>query len=502
MDTGNSHSGIVSALRTCIHFSRLYYRTRCAAEILAALSRGSKHWPFDKTERLWAWAAPLIRNALDKVSVETIGDWGTCFATASESRDPNRMHWMLEVLMEEPLQSRGAFMDSSRLYVLQGAVAQQEWRAGRMLHRLLEFLRPYCSHPYQQVRDRMGSVITNIFLNDLDFPGRGEASNKRSPRIADFLAEVAPQLEILTEEPDPALLVPRIPEVAASTATTVASGAAPTPRPPTDMNGGAGGGVVVRPPPPRLGPGGAVPPRMPFSPEVMARMRMPPPPEILARLRGPPPPEVLARLPRVPPPEVLARLSWPPPPELLARLPGPPPSPEVLAQMLGGPPPPPELLAQLAAAAMGGAPPPSQDGMVSPLSSSADAQEPQPQPPPPSSDPEYEKRQMAIRLAQTVCKFLSGSLMRAFNGVKRESYGLLPVLCMNESNEFEPHLAKDCTYALACLSQTLLPMDVVGDCLDAVEQVATKSTSWKAKCAVLEVLGVSTDMALKLHELQ
>jgi len=58
------------------------------------------------------------------------GDWGTCFATASESRDPNRLHWLLETLMEEPLRSRGSFLDSSRLYVLQGAMAQQEWRVG------------------------------------------------------------------------------------------------------------------------------------------------------------------------------------------------------------------------------------------------------------------------------------------------------------------------------------------------------------------------------------
>ena len=62
--------------------------------------------------------------------MSTSGDWGTCFATASESRDPNRLYWLLEALMEEPLRSRGSFLDSSRLYVLQGALAQQEWRVG------------------------------------------------------------------------------------------------------------------------------------------------------------------------------------------------------------------------------------------------------------------------------------------------------------------------------------------------------------------------------------
>jgi proteasome activator subunit 4 len=48
---------------------------------------------------------------------------------------------MLEVLMEEPLRSQGSFIDSSRLYVLQGGMAQQEWRVGEIQHRLIDFLR-------------------------------------------------------------------------------------------------------------------------------------------------------------------------------------------------------------------------------------------------------------------------------------------------------------------------------------------------------------------------
>ena len=38
---------------------------------------------------------------------------------ASESRDPQRIHWMLEALMDEPIQSKGSFHDCSRLYALQ-----------------------------------------------------------------------------------------------------------------------------------------------------------------------------------------------------------------------------------------------------------------------------------------------------------------------------------------------------------------------------------------------
>ena len=56
-----------------------------------------------------------------------------------------------------------------------------------------------------------------------------------------------------------------------------------------------------------------------------------------------------------------------------------------------------------------------------------------------------------------MCKFLTGSLMRAFNPPKPECFLLLPVLCANESSELEPNLSRDCSVTLACLAQSLLP---------------------------------------------
>ena len=172
---------------------------RCAAEMVAGLIRGSKHWPWQMTSDLWDWLVPVLRSLLGKVTVETIGDWGTCFATASESRDPNKLHWMLEVLMEEPLRSQGSFLDASRLYVLQGAVAQQEWRIGSLLHRLDAFLRPFLTHPYQNVRERLGSVVANIYALDINFNDGGHSA---SPSIGPLVEEVLPQLSMMTEEPD------------------------------------------------------------------------------------------------------------------------------------------------------------------------------------------------------------------------------------------------------------------------------------------------------------
>jgi hypothetical protein len=397
---------------------------RCVAEIVAGLIRGSKHWPYDKTEALWAWLVPVLRNAMDKVSVETIGDWGTCFATASESRDPNRMHWMMEVLMEEPLQSRGAFMDSSRLYVLQGAIAQQEWRAGKMLHRLMDFLKPYCSHPYQAVRDRMGSVLTNVFLNDLHFADKAEAANKRSPRIADFIAEVVPLLEVLTEEPDPEVLKQNL--VTPGSAQAGPPGVPPV-IPPSQIRMPPPGGVMplgaippgAVPPgiimiPPGAIPPGAIPPGV-IPPGVVPPGAIPPgaippgaippgaiPPGVIPPGAIPPgviPPGLLSRLPGPPPPELLARLAAAPPAEALAGLAGALP-PELLAQLSGG-------NAQEAISKLVGALPQGGGGMVVP-GGIVPGGITLPGVPVPGmvengqvGSPEYQKRQEAIRLGQT-----------------------------------------------------------------------------------------------------
>jgi len=52
----------------------------------AGIIRGSKHWPFHKVCALWQSLVPIIRRALLNMTVETVADWGVCFATASVSQ--------------------------------------------------------------------------------------------------------------------------------------------------------------------------------------------------------------------------------------------------------------------------------------------------------------------------------------------------------------------------------------------------------------------------------
>ncbi|XP_046617317.1 proteasome activator complex subunit 4-like [Neodiprion virginianus] len=176
---------------------------RCAAEIVAGLIRGAKHWTFPMTKKMWEDLLPIVRTALSNLTVETVTDWGICFATAQESRDPNRQHWLLECLMEEPPlgESEASFVECGRLYALQGALSQQSWRVSELQNRLLVRLEDrLLANPFQNVRERLGSLLATIFDSDLMFPDACQRTN--SPiLVQEFMDKVMPRLQMLAQDP-------------------------------------------------------------------------------------------------------------------------------------------------------------------------------------------------------------------------------------------------------------------------------------------------------------
>uniref|UniRef100_A0A2M4A6A0 Putative proteasome activator complex subunit 4b n=1 Tax=Anopheles triannulatus TaxID=58253 RepID=A0A2M4A6A0_9DIPT len=171
---------------------------RCAAEVMTGIMRGAKHWPYEKTRAMYEQMVPLIRLAMDNVTVDTDGYWGTCFATSAQSMDPSKQYWLHEVLLENPLQDASSFSDCNRLYFLQGAFNQHVWRMASVAHRLLDYLKPHLNHPFQSKRERLGNTLINIFEGDLRFEG-----HKRfpiSPQRPDMFAYVMPKVAILLEQ--------------------------------------------------------------------------------------------------------------------------------------------------------------------------------------------------------------------------------------------------------------------------------------------------------------
>ncbi|XP_076235371.1 proteasome activator complex subunit 4A [Calliopsis andreniformis] len=174
---------------------------RCAAEIIAGIIRGAKHWPFDMVCEMWDSLLPIIRLALVNLTVESAIDWGVCFAIAQHHRDPNRQHWLLECLMEEPRlgESESSFIECGRLFILQVALDEQPWRVSQLLQRLLKRTEDrLLANPFENVRERLGSVLVTVFNADLKFPK--SIKDESTPRMQDLITKVAPKLRFLVDE--------------------------------------------------------------------------------------------------------------------------------------------------------------------------------------------------------------------------------------------------------------------------------------------------------------
>lgn len=139
---------------------------RCAAEMIGGLIKGTKHWQFDKVEAMWTEVIPLIRTAFNNISEETVLDWTTGLAAGIEARDPNRCHWLLEFLIDEPLNEQSSFIASARLQILQMAIGQQHWRNQELVIRTMQYLKQHLSHPFQNVRDRISSCLTTLLTQN------------------------------------------------------------------------------------------------------------------------------------------------------------------------------------------------------------------------------------------------------------------------------------------------------------------------------------------------
>ncbi|XP_062606974.1 proteasome activator complex subunit 4A-like [Saccostrea cucullata] len=94
----------------------------------------------------------------------------------------------------------------SRLFAVQNALVRQDGRVPELLHRLLEFLTPYLSHRYKNVRDRIGSRLSSfipLFKPDVkhhvyDYSTTAGSSTK-SPHGVDFVKKVIRRLEPLKD---------------------------------------------------------------------------------------------------------------------------------------------------------------------------------------------------------------------------------------------------------------------------------------------------------------
>lgn len=173
---------------------------KCAAEIIAGIIKGSKHWPFNMICEMWDSLLPVIKLALNNLTPETLADWVHCFSTAQQHRDPSRQHWLLECLMEEVYvgESESSFIESGRLFILQTTLTKQSWRVLELLQRLLRRIEDrLLADPFEHVRDRLSSILVTVFTG---LKTSHISNNQSVPQIQEFINKIVLKLQPLIDE--------------------------------------------------------------------------------------------------------------------------------------------------------------------------------------------------------------------------------------------------------------------------------------------------------------
>lgn len=210
--------------------SPLESQQRCACEIMAGMMRGSRHWPFEENSRLKSFMTPLMTDALNNLTQETWGDWGTMCATCFEREDGRRISWMVNLISQDPLsfcasnhnsqqqncsssdgqngvvpaavlEKATAFHVSARIYCLLGVVQQLEWRAMSLLQYLTSYLLAdqHLTQSFQVVRERIGVLLTNIFVYDVTSHSLPDTLSL-APKRDEFIDIILPQLEPIMKD--------------------------------------------------------------------------------------------------------------------------------------------------------------------------------------------------------------------------------------------------------------------------------------------------------------
>ncbi|KAK7086905.1 Proteasome activator complex subunit 4 [Halocaridina rubra] len=447
------------------HIERLVGEThkssqRCATEIITGMIRGSKHWTFAKHQALWEILRPVMQTGMAKVTVETVEDWGTCMATASADRDPNRIAPLMELLMDDPLRpGEGAFNVSSRMYMLMGGLGQQEWRVSELSHRLLEYLRPSLSHPYKSIRDRMGNVLTGIFMYDLVLPG---GTSSRYPCVSSFIDYIIPQLAILIQENSSG----SVQDIDMDNCCGAALQHELSSLTPANVDVFSNGNV-----PSILGLSTASLSDSESATKVLSAALQSKEDVAGVVAKFPPGMSPLINLANLDSSDLMdardmSKDSFRGNAKMKLRE-----SCDISSDVICEPM---EVMAS------------------DPLSmkNSVVHHDTHIRSPVNGFIHGTEERKVAVRLMNTVCRWLVGQMGRSYNGITPEMYRFLPHLCQLESVDNDPELRNNCVATLALISQAMVIPKRLPALMEAISQVA-HSSWWRARAAVLSLLQVA-----------
>ncbi|RUP06523.1 armadillo-type protein [Jimgerdemannia flammicorona] len=149
--------------KLCLAFDQKNQQ-RAAAEILAGLIRGSKHWSIRHVNELWIWLSPLLLQTFAAITPDSLTYWESFVKFSCQDRDPRRVLPLVKLIfrVEFDPTSHAAFAEARKLLFIRAVLTSFTWRFLPESRKLLETYISNIRHPYKQVREVIGGNINEL----------------------------------------------------------------------------------------------------------------------------------------------------------------------------------------------------------------------------------------------------------------------------------------------------------------------------------------------------
>ncbi|KAG9300251.1 hypothetical protein G9A89_011324 [Geosiphon pyriformis] len=141
------------------------HEQRAAAEILAGIVRGSKHWRQNTLRAMWEWLIPLLEKTFNAITPDSLTYWERFLSYSFRSRDPRRVLPLIELIFRSTLDptSHASFGEAKKLLFVNTLLSCFSWQMIPHSHSLLDVYLSNLRHPYKQVRDVLAANINMLF---------------------------------------------------------------------------------------------------------------------------------------------------------------------------------------------------------------------------------------------------------------------------------------------------------------------------------------------------
>ncbi|KIO02352.1 hypothetical protein M404DRAFT_27957 [Pisolithus tinctorius Marx 270] len=140
-------------------------KQRAAAELLAGVLNGSKHWSLEEQERVWDWAKPLVYKTLNQtMKTENVGIWSTFLDYMFHRKDPRRViplvNHVMDLLGRIDLNGQSAIDSVKVLSLFRAFYTGMGWKFVPWTDTILERLWPEVYSEHDDVRAYVAELLS------------------------------------------------------------------------------------------------------------------------------------------------------------------------------------------------------------------------------------------------------------------------------------------------------------------------------------------------------